>query len=191
MNAYRRHILTLLRPLMASRAPLGRVLDFGSGPGWFAHTLQEERLASEIVAVDIERRDRCYVEPILYDGQQLPFKNRSFDMVYSVDVLHHCTSPRASLKELLRCADKYVLLKDHTYRKFLSRLFLCLLDELGNRRFGVRCLYNYQHGWEWFRWIEQEGFVLEQLIHPAFCHTSLLGRQINRFEFVALWRRQN
>ena len=33
------------------------------------------------------------------------------------------------------------------------------------------------------------GFELERMVHPARCHTGLLGRATNRLQFVALWRR--
>jgi hypothetical protein len=106
-----------------------------------------------------------------------------------VDVLHHCADPGASLAELLRVARGWLLLKDHTHRGPGQRLTLALLDEIGNRRFGVPSLYRYQRGWEWLPAIERAGFALERMVHPAPCHTGLLGRATNRLQFVALWRR--
>jgi SAM-dependent methyltransferase len=190
VNLYRRRILTLLHSLLEPYLPLASALDFGSGDGWFARSVHENGIATKIRPVDVQRRLRCVTEPQLYDGRRLPFADRSFELVYSIDVLHHCPDPRASLRDALRCAGRYFLLKDHTYRTLGGRLTLCLLDEIGNRRFGVPSLYKYQHRWEWSGWIEAEGFVLERLVHPAACHTGPLGWATNALQFIALWRRQ-
>jgi len=119
----------------------------------------------------------------------LPFADRAFDLGYSIDVLHHCPEPRLNLCELLRCTGRYLLLKDHTYRSRAGWLALAVMDELGNRRFGVRSRYHYQRGWEWNAAIEEAGFSLEKLVHPAVCHSGLLGRTTNHLQYIALWRR--
>jgi SAM-dependent methyltransferase len=178
----------IFQPLLRAAGPLPRVLDFGSGDGWFAQQVRASGLAGELVPVDVQHRDKELVEPVLYDGTRLPFADRSFDLVYSVDVLHHCPDPQASLRDALRCAGRWFLIKDHTYTSRLSYWFLCLLDEIGNRKFGIPCRYKHQRGWEWFDTLREEGFELEQLVHPARCHTGLM-RFVNRFEFVALWKR--
>jgi SAM-dependent methyltransferase len=105
-----------------------------------------------------------------YDGARLPFADRSFDLVYAIDVLHHAASPRALVRELARCARKHLLLKDHTYRSIAGRWTLRLLDEVGNRRFGIVSPGLYQRGWEWLPWLEAEGFRQKALVHPLRCH---------------------
>jgi hypothetical protein len=64
------------------------------------------------------------------------------------------------------------------------------MDEIGNRRFGVDSVYQYQREWEWLPVIEAAGFVLETLVHPAPCHEGLLGWATNGLQFVGLWRRR-
>jgi SAM-dependent methyltransferase len=189
MNSYRRRVLDLLRGVLGPHAPVARALDFGAGDGWFAHSFAEGRLAREVVAVDVQPRARTFVPTLLYDGRRLPFADRSFDLVSSIDVLHHCPDPRASLREALRCAGRFFLLKDHTYRGPLGRAALCVLDEVGNRRFGIPSPYHYQRGREWFPVIEEQGFRLKRLVHPAPCHTGPLGWTTNGLQFVALWER--
>ena len=189
MSVYRQNLLEIVRPLLAGRR-VAKALDFGSGDGWFASTLRGQRLVSEVVAVDVHRRRRPIVEPIIYQGERLPFADRAFDLVYAFDVLHHCSDPAASLRDLSRCAARYLLLKDHRYRSSLDWALLCALDEIGNRRFGVRSLYHYQREWEWFPVIEREGFEVKQLIHPAVCESRPpLSWFVNRLHFVALWQR--
>jgi SAM-dependent methyltransferase len=188
-DSYRANILEMMGRMLAPYAPLPRGLDFGSGDGWFASEMKRRGLAREVVAVDVQRRAASLVEPLLYDGRQLPFADRSFPLTYSIDALHHCPDPRASLRDLLRCTGRYFAIKDHTYRSVLGRLTLCAFDEIGNRRFGVPSLYRYQRAWSWSAWIAGEGFEPVALLHPAPCHDGLLGRASNHLQFVALWRR--
>jgi SAM-dependent methyltransferase len=169
---------------------VARALDFGSGDGWFANEFGCGGLARDVVAVDVMPRELSYVQPLVYDGKHLPFADRTFDLVSSIDVLHHCPDPRASLREALRCTGRFFLLKDHTYRGLAGKLALCVLDEVGNRRFGVSSPYHYQRAREWFPWIAEAGFALRRLIHPAPCHRGVLGWATNRLQFIGLWERE-
>jgi SAM-dependent methyltransferase len=189
MNAYRRAVWRLFKPLLAGLGPVPRVLDFGSGDGWFAQEMRKRLPGVELLPLDVQRRARELVEPVLYDGSRIPFADRSFDLAYSVDVLHHCPDPRASLREVLRCTGRYFLLKDHTYRGPLGKAALCLLDEVGNRRFGVPSPHHYQRRWEWLPWIEEAGFRRRALIRPAPCHRGVLGWLTNHLQLVGLWER--
>jgi SAM-dependent methyltransferase len=189
MNPYRQRILPKLVEVLRSKSPVDSALDFGSGDGWFAQQMRQSGLIRELTPVDVKLRETVVTAPHLYDGKRLPFPDRSFDLVYSVDVLHHCPDPAESLRDLVRCAGRLVLLKDHTWRTRLGKWGLAVLDELGNRQFGIPCLYRYQHRWDWFPIIEREGFRLVQLIHPVPCHVGVLGRLTNPLQFIALWER--
>jgi SAM-dependent methyltransferase len=189
MNAYRQRTFQFFRSLLAPLAPVPRLLDFGSGDGWFAQQFQAEGLAAAVTPVEVQPRPHALVQPVVYDGKRLPFDDGSFDLACSVDVLHHCPAPEESLRDVLRCTRGYFLLKDHTYSTSAGWLTLAALDEIGNRRFGVPSNYHYQHGWDWFSVIEGEGFVREHLLHPAACHRGALGWATNRLQFIGLWRR--
>lgn len=195
MNPYRLRIRDILAGILAPLGSLPAALDFGAGDGWFAHALMSPgqqgrgQPIGAITAVDVVPRARQHHPVRIYDGERLPFADRAFDLVYSIDALHHCPSPEHSLKELTRTAGRYLLLKDHTCNGILGRLTLAILDEIGNRRFSIRSPYHYQRGQEWFTLIAEQGFVLEKLIHPAVCHTGPLGWATNGLQFIALWRR--
>jgi SAM-dependent methyltransferase len=189
MSAYRRRLLQMFRDVLQPIAPLGSALDFGCGDGWFTDAFRREGLAGEVLGVDVQERQHCFVRPLLYDGRRVPVADAAFDLVSSIDVLHHCPDPVASLQEALRCTGRFFLLKDHTYESHTGKLALCLLDELGNRRFGVPSPYHYQRGWEWFPVIEAAGLRLRHLIHPAPCHRGPLGWTTNALQFIALWER--
>jgi len=189
VTRYRDRVFALLRDALRPFAPAHRALDFGAGDGWFARAFQDTGLAREVVGVDVQPRARQYIQPVLYDGRHIPFDDRHFDLVTSIDVLHHCPDPRASLIEALRCSSRFFLLKDHTYVTMGGKVALAVLDELGNRRFAVPSPHHYQKGRSWFPWIENEGFALRALVHPAPCHAALLGWMTNRLQFVGLWER--
>ncbi len=190
MNPYRRRILETFDALLRPHAPVARCLDFGAGDGWFASSFLERGLAREVAAVDVQPRARTFASVALYDGARLPFADRDFDLVSSVDVLHHCPDPRASLEDALRCSSRFFLLKDHTFSGPAGRAALALLDEIGNRRFGIPSPFHYRTLGEWAGWIEKAGFAERQLVHPARCHPGALGWATNGLQFIGLWERR-
>lgn len=191
MLGYRRRISAIGYALLQPHGPFRRGLDFGAGDGRFARHFQASGLMQEIVPVETVERARSHVRPLLYDGLVLPFADRSFDVSYSIDAFHHCADPCERIRDVLRCTNGHILIKDHTYGTAFDRLILCLLDEIGNRPFGIRSPYNYQRGWEWFDLIAAEGFVLEDLVHPAHCHPQPLAALTDPLHFIALWRRSD
>lgn len=189
MLGYRQRIFSLCQSLLGPRAPWPRALDFGSGDGWFAHEFKRTGLIPEVVPVDVRRREDARLDPIVYDGNRLPFADGAFELTYSIDVLHHCPDPGASLTELLRCTRRCLLIKDHVSNGPLDWLLLSVLDEIGNRRRGVPSPHHYQRGWEWSSIMAREGFALDRLIYPASCHPRPLDAMLRHVQYVALWRR--
>ncbi len=189
MSKYQERVLSNAWDLIAPLGPLGSVLDFGCGSGWYAHALAKKGVGGEIVGVEVKRRDQLFIEPIIYDGVRLPFDDRSFEMGYAMDVIHHCPDPASSLRELARCSSKYVLLKDHVYWNLGQQALLILLDELGNRKFGIPSPGHYQKAWEWLPVLAEAGFRLERLVHPSPCNGPLLDPVAASTQFIALWSR--
>ena len=65
--------------------------------------------------------------PILQaSGEALPFADRSFDVVCEFAILHHVANPGAVVKEMLRVADKAILISDS--------------NRFGQGSLGMRCL---------------------------------------------------
>jgi SAM-dependent methyltransferase len=188
MNAYRRNVLAVVQDLLAPLGQVERALDFGAGDGWFAAELTRAKVFAAVSAVDVQLRDKVFVTPTLYDGHRLPFCDREFDLAYAIDVLHHAPNPRSALTEVLRCTRRHFIIKDHTYSTALGYLTLCVLDELGNRRFHIPSRYKYQREWEWFTWLAEGGFKLVRLIHPVVCHKGALG-MTNGLQFAAHFER--
>jgi SAM-dependent methyltransferase len=85
-----------------------RVMDLGCGTGGSIDLFR--RLSPEVdwVGVDIadsqeaSQRRRTDATFVTYDGTKLPFPDRSFDVVYSSQVLEHVVDPLAQMREIAR-----------------------------------------------------------------------------------------
>lgn len=185
---YRDSIIGSFKLSMNKRGPVHRALDFGSGDGYFSRNLPAHLPIEQIISVDILARPASVVVPILYDGRNLPFEDSSFDLVYAIDVLHHCSDPLAALVDMARCTSRYLVLKDHNHSGLCGRVSLAILDELGNRRFGVPSPHHYQRNWSWVSWLESHGFARKVLQNPMPCHPPALS-MLNRLQFFGLWEK--
>ncbi|MSR78358.1 MAG: class I SAM-dependent methyltransferase [Candidatus Omnitrophica bacterium] len=189
MSFYRQQTLKTVKALLEGCGKISTMLDFGAGDGWYSYQLKQVNIATKMIALDTVKRKQSFLETTLYDGEKLPFPDRSMDLILSIDAIHHTPYPIKIIYELLRCTGKYLLIKDRVYWTGLGKASLSLLDEIGNRRFGIPSTYRYQHAWEWFPAIAQAGFQLSEFIYPLKCNRSLLGWWSNRFQWAALWKR--
>ena len=191
LTGYRGRVYDIIR---SSLTPLGRIntaLDVGAGEGWYAHQLVEDHVIERVDAVETFRRKHVIVEPILYDGRTLPARDRAYDLVYAIDVIHHADDPLSLLQELARASNQWILLKDHTWSTGIGRFTLALLDELGNRRFGIPSPGHYQQKWAWVEFLRTLGFEKRSLSYPAVCQRGLLGALTNSLQFVAVFERRH
>ncbi len=186
---YREQVFSILQNTIADLIASGPTLDFGSGDGFFCNEFRRSDSLSNITPIDVIERDVVILKPVLYDGVTIPFSDRHFELIYTVDVLHHCPSPEDALTELARCSNKWILIKDHNYSSIIGWLTLYILDELGNSRFKIESPGYYQKKWRWDGTLRDQGFKRLKRIHPARCHNGLLGWLTNRFQYIDLWER--
>jgi ubiquinone/menaquinone biosynthesis C-methylase UbiE len=154
---HQRHVIRrrrdcLIRSVSRALAPWrpARVLDVGCGNGEI--TLGIAAACGGPVAmegVDVLVRPDTQIPVVKYDGTRLPFPDASFDAVMAIDVLHHADSPAALLREMTRVARRGVVLKDHNRDGLCAQRTLELMDDIGNRRHGVRLVYHYLSRAEW------------------------------------------
>lgn len=191
VTGYRGRVYRLVCAALRALGPIPYAVDVGAGEGWYAKSLVDDGIVGRCEAVEIARRARTLVEPILYDGTRLPMADRSAPLVYAIDVVHHAPDPRALLDDIARVSAKWILLKDHTYASALGRATLVVLDELGNRRFGIPSPGTYQREWTWLTHLASRGFHVRTMIHPAPCQRGLLGALTNPLQFVAVFERRD
>src|SRR5688572_5845445 len=85
-----------------------KILEIGSGAGW-----QASRLSSngyDVIGIDIEqvselsynyKKERIH-DVIIYDGHVIPFKDQTFDVIFTSSVLEHIPHLREFQKEMQR-----------------------------------------------------------------------------------------
>jgi SAM-dependent methyltransferase len=93
--------------LVAQYETLGgrRVLDVGSGPGYFSDAFRRAGASCCTVELDLEvitTRDSPPVCTIAGDGQQMPIPDGAFDICHSSNAIEHVPRPRDFLSEMIR-----------------------------------------------------------------------------------------
>ena len=176
VNPYRSRIWSEMSPILSAAGPFARVLDVGAGDGWFAMSVSRSGVTSELVAIDVMARPQAHYPVQIYDGRRLPFQDHAFDLVYAVDVVHHAHDPATLLAEMARCTGRYLLLKDHTWENSLDWLCLVIMDEVGNRRFGVPSVYKYQRRWKWDPILKAAEVERIRHLNPLICHTGFVRK---------------
>jgi ubiquinone/menaquinone biosynthesis C-methylase UbiE len=116
--------------------PGEKLLDVGTGMGNIAWRLQQ--LGYPTTPLDIE--DVSFtpnIQPVLYDGKRMPFKDKVFDSALILTVLHHI--PREQqipvIKESLRVAKRLIIIEDVHYN-WPHKLVTMFLDSLLNLEFA-------------------------------------------------------
>ena len=178
----------VLTRLLAHQIPPGAaVLDIGCGDGTVGSMLMQSRSDITVEGVEISVRPGCRVPCRVFDGEELPYPDRSFDVCLFVDVLHHTNDAAVLLREAVRVSRSFLLLKDHVSESSIDRFTLRFMDWVGNRPYKVPLPYNYQNRSEW-----NDRFAAAQLILKTwqtevpmypFPLNALFGRTLH---FVAL-----
>jgi SAM-dependent methyltransferase len=140
----------VLAERLASLLPRGAsVLDVGCGDGTIASLILQHRPDISIRGIDILVRPETKVPVEPFDGKQLPYGDKCFDVVSFIDVLHHTDDPTVLLKEATRVARMVVALKDHAMDGVLAYQTLRFMDWVGNSSHGVALPYNYWPERKW------------------------------------------
>lgn len=83
-----------------------RVLDIGSGTGWFSQRAADR--GATVTALDIGMRllarvrEKCACTAINADACALPFRAATFDVVISSECIEHSLEPLAAVREMAR-----------------------------------------------------------------------------------------
>jgi ubiquinone/menaquinone biosynthesis C-methylase UbiE len=136
------------------------VLDVGCGDGLLSYLIMQKRPDVDIKGVDILRRSQTQIPMEWFDGEAIPYDDRSFEVTMFIDVLHHTMDPMILLREAARVARKSVVIKDHTCEGLFDNLTLRLMDQVGNARHGVALPYNYWSQQRWFEAVDSLGLKI-------------------------------
>lgn len=135
-----------------------RVLDVGCGKAFLLHDLTQAMPGLEVVGLDVSRyaidTAKEEVRPFLVEGhaRQLPFPDRSFDLVLSINTLHNlqCHDLDRALREIERVsrAHKYIVVE--SYRNEAEKANLLYWQ--------LTCeSFHRPEGWDW--WFSQTGYT--------------------------------
>jgi len=140
---FQRRVQQLSSQLAPLFAQASQILDVGCGDGLIDKLILEKRPDLNIHGVDIFKRPHTHIPVTTFDGQRLPFADKSFDSLMFIDVLHHTQNPHALLKEACRVAKTSLIIKDHCRDGLFANATLKLMDYVGNAPYGVVLEYNY------------------------------------------------
>lgn len=108
------------------------IIDIGCGSGYISSILKSQGF--DVIPVDVaDFHGPRLIEPIIYDGVKLPFKNKLFDTALLLMVLHHTPDPEIVFSEAARVA-KNIILIETSYMNSINRFITIMADTLGNLR---------------------------------------------------------
>jgi len=165
------HSVSLALPHVSRGAS---VLDVGCGEGYVIEELsQQGRNAQGVDIVDIRLARSCPFR--LYDGQSLPFRDASFDLVMLSFVLHHVPDERKLrlLREAIRVSRNKVLVVEDTPTSAVDRLANRRHGETYRRKIGSTASFGFLTREEW-RWLFRGmGFEPQLIALSRFCRSIL------------------
>src|SRR5262249_45553505 len=160
-----------------------KVLDVGCGDGRLTRLIADKRPDISISGIDVRQRNDPAMLVETFDGNSIPYGDRSFDVVMFVDVLHHTGQPMTLLREAVRVARQAILIKDHLVEGTFAHSTLQLMDWVGNARHGVPLPYNYWTSTKWNRVFDTLGldinFWESNLRLYPFPADLILGRSLH------------
>lgn len=150
-HVFSRRVRVLVDCLSAFIPENASVLDVGCGDGSISEQILLSRPDLTIVGIDVLLRSKTQIPVTLFDGETIPFPDKSFDAVLFIDVLHHTDDHETLLWEAKRVCRQTIILKDHTLDGLLAGPTLRFMDWIGNAGHGVRLPYNYLSERQWRR----------------------------------------
>ncbi|WP_229954159.1 class I SAM-dependent methyltransferase [Parasphingorhabdus litoris] len=134
-----------------------RLLEVGSGPGSVVKVFRKQGL--DVTALDIaDNSITDDLEPIIYDGDVMPFEDRSFDVALILTVLHHIAEPDKTLQEAARVSKRLIIMED-VYDTPFQAAYTKLTDKITNMEFIGHPHSNRSHA-EWLDTFDRMGFTL-------------------------------
>ena len=109
------------------------ILDIGSGN--CALNLLTKNAGFDITGLDIKNKSAFpEIEPVIYDGKKLPFKDEEFDVVQLITVLHHIKDPDFTVEEAIRVGKKVIIMED-IYTNYFQKIITFIADSINNWEF--------------------------------------------------------
>ncbi len=170
------NLVSIFREFIPRRA---RVLDVGGAWGFYVEPLKRF-LGCEVTVLDVREPSFRKAPVVVYEGEKMPFPDRSFDVTLLITMLHHVPSPQRVLAEAKRVTRGVVIVVEDLYRHWAGRVWTVLRDSFYNFEFFGHPRH-FMKKEEWIRCFEDLGFQVE---FQKEIYTSLLGLRILNGIFV-------
>lgn len=129
------------------------MLDVGVSAGSMSNLLVSQgKKVSSIDVVDTSVYE--HITPMLYDGENIPFKDKSHDVATIICVLHHCDDQLRVLEEAMRVYKRVIIIED-TFRNSFERALVSVRDCIGNWEFYD---HPYRTTQDWNNIIKERGW---------------------------------
>ncbi|MBM3281769.1 MAG: class I SAM-dependent methyltransferase [Candidatus Diapherotrites archaeon] len=157
----RTRVEALLTPLA------GKILDVGGSAGTLHEDLLARHSPPKIISLDIELI-HVRTNQVIGDGQQMPFRDNSFDGILAGEVIEHVPQPERFIQECARVLQKNGVLALSTPNKksWLNRLTHSYEMPLHLSLFDIPSLKNL---------LERNGFLVERVELFPFTEESSDG----------------
>ena len=171
----KRETLQTVSLLTPHLEPAASVLDIGCGEGYVLDELAA-RGVTNVQGVDIVDIRQTKDYPFrLYDGETVPFPDRTFDLVILSFVLHHVPNEKklALLDEALRVSRAKVVIVEDTPSTAFDRFMNQRHGESYRRKIHSQAAFGFLTEGEW-RWLFR-GMGIEPETRPLsrFCRSIL------------------
>ena len=177
-------VLNILRDL-----PKARILDVGGGHAQLAEPLVQGGFEVTVTGSDDSCRQRLLqrispldFEYVTCDSLQLPFEDRSFDVVMAFGLFSQVRMWRELLKELSRVAGECIIF-DYSDRRSVNILYDRLFDLKKRLEGNTRPFHLYTRT-EILQQLQANGFgkpvVIPQYVFPMVMHRKLNSHRFSR-----------
>jgi len=135
-----------------------KILDFGLGMGSLAKCMLDD--GYNVIGLDVDNTSLWKdIQPVIYDGKKIPFRDDSFDNTTVICVLHHCQNQEKILKEIMRVSKRAVVIED-TYRNQLEHIAISIRDSIENWEFYKHTYRSYPN---WEKLCETNGWKVKHV----------------------------
>lgn len=130
-----------------------KILDVGVGTGSMYKILDDKGF--KVDGIDVSDTSLYpEIKARKYDGENFPYKSKTFDTGLLVCVLHHCGKQLRVLEETMRTCSRVIIIED-TFRNQFERKFVSARDMVGNFEFFD---HEYRSSKDWLNIFKKRGW---------------------------------
>lgn len=131
-----------------------QVLDIGGGWGFYSAPLKKR--GCHLTVLDVHKPSFQKAPVIIYSGDKMPFKGKSFNTSLLVTTLHHAEKVDDLIHDAVRVTKRFIIVVEDLYHHALGRMWTILRDQFYNFEFFGHPK-NFRSQSEWTQAFEKAG----------------------------------